>query len=57
MRIRPLLFSLLIRLQVMAGSVVFTNARHPPQNLTADTKVVCLDGPNRLQLAQSGLAD
>jgi len=33
----------------MAGTVVFTDAQHPPLNLTADTEVVWLDGPDRLQ--------
>lgn len=52
MRIRTLLFfSLLIPIQVMAGTVVFTDAQHPPLNLTADTEVVWLDGPDRLQQA------
>lgn len=52
MRIRTLLFfSLLIPIQVMAGTVVFTDAQHPPLNLTAETEVVWLDGPDRLQQA------
>ena len=55
MRIRPLLFfSLLIPIRVMAGTVVFTDAQHPPLNLTADTEVVWLDGPDRLQQAIFG---
>ncbi|MFB6328546.1 TIGR03757 family integrating conjugative element protein [Pantoea deleyi] len=55
MRIRPLLFfTLLIPIQVMAGTVVFTDAQHPPLNPTADTEVVWLDGPDRLQQAIFG---
>ncbi|MDK4219036.1 TIGR03757 family integrating conjugative element protein [Pantoea agglomerans] len=55
MRIRTLLFfSLLIPIQVMAGTVVFTDAQHPPLNLTADTEVVWMDGPDRLQQAIFG---
>ena len=55
MRIRPLLFfPLLIPIQVMAGTVVFTDAQHPPLNLNADTEVVWLDGPDRLQQAIFG---
>lgn len=50
MRIKPLLFfTLLIPIQAMAGTVVFTDAQHPPLNLTAETEVVWLDGPDRLQ--------
>ena len=55
MRIRTILFfSLLIPIQVMAATVVFTDAQHPPLNLTVDTEVVWLDGPDRLQQAIFG---
>ena len=55
MRIKPLLFfSLLIPIQAMAGTVVFTDAQHPPLKLTAETEVVWLDGPDRLQQAIFG---
>ena len=40
---------LFIPFQLMAGTVVYTDAEHPPQNLTDDSSVVWLDGPDRLQ--------
>ncbi|MHC9060982.1 TIGR03757 family integrating conjugative element protein [Pantoea sp. y20] len=40
---------LFIPFQLMAGTAVYTNAEHPPQNLTDDVSVVWLDGPDRLQ--------
>jgi len=33
----------------MAGTVVYTDAEHPPQNLTEESTVVWLAGPDRLQ--------
>ena len=55
MRIRSLLFFfLLIPIQAMAGTFVCTDARHLPLNLTADTKVVRLEGPDGLQQAVFG---
>ena len=44
-------FSLLIPFQGKAGTVVFTNARHPPKNLTTGTEVVWMNGSDLLQLA------
>lgn len=40
---------LFIPFQLMAGTVVYTDAEHPPQSLTDDSSVVWLDGPDRLQ--------
>lgn len=40
---------LFIPFQLLAGTVVYTDAEHPPQNLTDDASVVWLDGPDRLQ--------
>lgn len=40
---------LFIPFQLMAGTVVYTDAEYPPQNLTDDVSVVWLDGPDRLQ--------
>lgn len=40
---------LFIPFQLMAGTVVYTDAGHLPQNLTDDSSVVWLDGPDRLQ--------
>lgn len=47
-----LLFSsLLLPISVLADTVVYTDAGHPPANITPDTQVVFLDGPTQL-LAQ-----
>jgi len=40
---------LFIPFQLLAGTVVYTDAEHPPQNLTEAASVVWLDGPDRLQ--------
>ena len=40
---------LFIPLKLMAATVVYTDASHPPQNLTEESSVVWLDGPDRLQ--------
>lgn len=55
MRLR-LLHSLIlfIPFQLLAGTVVYTDAEHPPQNLTSNVNVVWLDGPDRLQEAVFG---
>ena len=45
---------LFIPFQLMAGNVVYTDAEHPPQNLTEESSVVWLDGPDRLQDAIFG---
>lgn len=50
MRLRLLQsFLLFIPFQLLAGTVVYTDAEHPPQNLTEAASVVWLDGPDRLQ--------
>lgn len=35
--------------KLMAGTVVYTDAEHPPQNMTENASVVRLDDPDRLQ--------
>lgn len=45
---------LFIPFQLLAGTVVYTDAEHPPQNLTEENSVVWLDGPDRLQDAIFG---
>ncbi|MFZ4215588.1 TIGR03757 family integrating conjugative element protein [Pantoea endophytica] len=40
---------LFIPFQLLAGTVVYTDGEHPPQNLTEESSVVWLDGPDRLQ--------
>ncbi|WLS81176.1 TIGR03757 family integrating conjugative element protein (plasmid) [Erwinia pyri] len=40
---------LFIPFQLLADTVVYTDAEHPPQNLTETASVVWLDGPDRLQ--------
>lgn len=55
MRLRLLLsLFLFIPFQLLAGTVVYTDAEHPPQNLTEESSVVWLDGPDRLQDAIFG---
>lgn len=50
MRLRLLQsFFLFIPFQLLAGTVVYTDAEHPPMNLTEEATVVWLDGPDRLQ--------
>ncbi|MCX8959106.1 TIGR03757 family integrating conjugative element protein [Erwinia psidii] len=50
MKLSPLfLLPVLLPASALAGTVVFTDTRHPPQNLPADVPVVLLDGPERLQ--------
>ena len=50
MRLRLLnSFFLFIPFQLMAGTVVYTYSVHPPQNLSEESSVVWLDGPDRLQ--------
>jgi integrating conjugative element protein (TIGR03757 family) len=44
-----LFFSVLLPFPVLAATVVYTDSQHPPVNLTPDTQVVWLDGPDRLQ--------
>ncbi len=51
MKISPLLLylPLLLPLAAQAATMVYTDAQHPPSNLAADTQVVWLDGPERVQ--------
>lgn len=44
-----LFFSVLLSAPALAATVVYTDSQHPPVNLTPDTQVVWLDGPDRLQ--------
>jgi integrating conjugative element protein (TIGR03757 family) len=39
---------LLLPVAVLAGTVVYTDSRHPPVSVSSDTQVVWLDGPDRL---------
>lgn len=43
-----LFFSVLLSAPALAATVVYTDSQHPPVNLTPDTQVVWLDGPDRL---------
>ncbi len=46
---RMFTLTMLMHFQVVAGTVVYTDAEHPPQNLTEESSVVWLDGSDRLQ--------
>ncbi len=43
------LFPLLMPAPVLAGTVLYTNAQHPPMNTDASVSVIYLDGPEQLQ--------
>ncbi|MER5130477.1 TIGR03757 family integrating conjugative element protein [Serratia marcescens] len=43
------LFPLLMPASVLAGTVLYTNAQHPPMNTDASVSVIYLDGPEQLQ--------
>lgn len=43
------LFSLLIPVSVLAGTVLYTDSHHPPTSNNASVTVIYLDGPERLQ--------
>ncbi|BEM75186.1 integrating conjugative element protein [Serratia marcescens] len=44
-----MLFPLLIPVSVLAGTVLYTDAHHPPANNDASVVVIYLDGPEQLQ--------
>ena len=43
------LFPLLMPASVLAGTVLYTDAHHPPTNNDASVAVIYLDGPEQLQ--------
>ncbi|HDG1673091.1 TPA: TIGR03757 family integrating conjugative element protein [Kluyvera cryocrescens] len=50
MKLRYLIFlPALLPATVLAGTVIYTDSRHMPQNLPDNATVVLLDGPDKLQ--------
>ncbi|ELQ9312126.1 TIGR03757 family integrating conjugative element protein [Serratia marcescens] len=43
------LFPLLMPASVLAGTVLYTDAHHPPTHIDASVSVIYLDGPEQLQ--------
>nr|WP_159465745.1 TIGR03757 family integrating conjugative element protein [Scandinavium goeteborgense] len=54
MKIVPVLIPLLLPLKVLAGTVLYTDSAHPPVNLSVDSVVVYLDGPQALTDEMTG---
>ncbi|MGR7122077.1 TIGR03757 family integrating conjugative element protein [Klebsiella aerogenes] len=54
MKIFTGIIPLLLSLPAMAGTVLYTDTAHPPVNLTPDTVVVYLDGPQVLSRSMTG---
>ncbi|QCT21932.1 TIGR03757 family integrating conjugative element protein [Jejubacter calystegiae] len=49
-----ILLPALLPVTVLAGSVLYTDSQHLPENLPPDIPVVLLDGPERLQTEMFG---
>lgn len=45
---------LFLPVPLLANPVVYTDQQHPPTNLTPETQIVWLDGPERLQRSLFG---
>ncbi|MFD1803622.1 TIGR03757 family integrating conjugative element protein [Mixta tenebrionis] len=55
MKLRHFIFlSALLPTTVLAGTVLYTDSQHLPENLSPDVVVVLLDEPERLQLKMFG---
>jgi integrating conjugative element protein (TIGR03757 family) len=54
MKILTGIIPLLLPLPALAGTVLYTDIAHPPVNLTPDTVVVYLDGPQVLAESMTG---